>query len=281
MSITPRYRHASYAGETLTMENAHLRLEVHKRMTGWGWGEIYTPTGKWMAVLDHLGEIMIRDQEIPMRLEAAEPPTRERSPRGESLTFQVRSLVVREKLQGTSFEPWINYPLEQPCMEGQVTITLAHDQPLLLLSYRLISLANQYARYVRGPWLKVGAGSFGAGKDDAILPGVEWLVGDEWSSGTNWFKDPWALRSLYKALIGAREKVAAALSDNGAFSAMIPLLPSVMDETREIFGKDFWPYGMEKNRSTLEKIALYTYQQGISSRLLDVEELFEESVRDL
>ena len=27
-----------------------------------------------------------------------------------------------------------------------------------------------------------------------MLPGVEWLVGEEWSSGTDWFKDPWALR---------------------------------------------------------------------------------------
>jgi hypothetical protein len=194
MDRTPRYPHASYAGETLTLENAHLRMDVHKRMTGWGWGEIYTSTGKLMGVLEHLGEIMIRDQEIPMRLEAQGEPERAQSPEGESLTFQVRSLVVREKLKGTSFEPWINYPLEQPCMGGQVTITLVHEQPLLILSYRLVSLANQYARYVRGPWLKAGAGSFGAAKDDAILPGIEWLVDDEWSSGTDWFKDPWAMR---------------------------------------------------------------------------------------
>ena len=28
------------------------------------------------------------------------------------------------------------------------------------------------------------------------MPGVEWLVGDEWSSGTDWFKDPWAMRCV-------------------------------------------------------------------------------------
>ena len=50
MDRTPRYPHASYADETLTLENAHLRLDVHKRMTGWGWGEIYTETGKLMGV---------------------------------------------------------------------------------------------------------------------------------------------------------------------------------------------------------------------------------------
>jgi len=40
--------------------------------------------------------------------------------------------------------------------------------------------------YFRGPWLKVGAGSFAAAKTDGIFPGVHWIVGDEWSSGTDW-----------------------------------------------------------------------------------------------
>ena len=189
----PTYRHASYAGETVTLENEFIRLEVHKRLTGWGWGEIYTPSGKFMAVLEHFGEIMIQDQEIPMRLEAQDVQ-RESGDFGERLVFSVKSLVVKEKLRGTSFEKWINYPLDQPCMEGTVTLTLAAGRPLILLTYRLLSKGNLHARYVRGPWLKVGEGSFGVDKDDAILPGVEWLIGDEWSSGTDWFKDPWAMR---------------------------------------------------------------------------------------
>jgi hypothetical protein len=143
---------------------------------------------------------MLRDQEIPMRLEAPEVkqeigdfsdiPGRG----GQRLTLAVKSLIIKEKLRGTSFEPWLNYPLDLHCMEGEVTITLPANRPILYLSYRLVSKANQYARYVRGPWLKVGEETFGAVKTDAILPGVEWLVGDEWSSGTEWFKDPWAMR---------------------------------------------------------------------------------------
>ena len=72
----------------------------------------------------------------------------------------------------------------------------------------------------------------------------------------------------------------AALSDNGAFFAMIPFLPAVMEETRQIFGGDFWPYGLEANRKTLEKLLLYAFQQGLTPRILDVEELFAESVQD-
>ena len=191
----PKYKNASYAGETITLENTHLRLELFKRRTGWGWGELYSASGKFMAVLEHFGELMLRDQEIPMRLEAQEF-SREQGEFGERLTFKVASLIMKDKLRGTSFESWINYPLDLHCLEGEVGITLEPDAPVLHLAYRLKSNANQYAHYVRGPWLKVGQDGFGSEKTDAIFPGIEWLEGREWSSGTDWFKDPWAKRFI-------------------------------------------------------------------------------------
>jgi len=93
-------------------------------------------------------------------------------------------------------------------------------------------------------------------------------------------RNPWVLRDVYKAVCESREKTMARLLDTGALSAMVPLLPAVMDETRAIFGDDFWPYGVEANRKTLEKLVLYAHQQGLTPRLLEIEELFGESVRD-
>ncbi len=194
-SLKPRYQRTSYAHESELLSNSQIQLVMFKRLSGWGWAEIHTAEGKMMAVLDHLGEVMLRDQDIPMRLEA-ESLRRESTDEGEQLVFDVKSLVVREKLAGTSFADWMLYPLEQPCLVGQVTITLPPDKPIIYLKYRLRATGNFYARYIRGPWLRVGEASFGAAKDDAILPGVEWVVGDEWSSGSDWFKDPWALRSV-------------------------------------------------------------------------------------
>lgn len=189
----PIYQRATYAGETIILQNPFIRLEVHQRVTGWGWVEIFTPSGKCMGVLDHFGEILLRDQEIPMRLQG-ESVIQESGEFGQRLRFEVKSLILKEKLKNTSFEPWMNYPLDIHCMTGEVLLTLAPDKPVLAVQYRLVSKANQYARYVRGPWLKVGEGAFGSSKTDAIFPGVEWLLDAEWSSGTDWFKDPWAMR---------------------------------------------------------------------------------------
>ena len=191
----PRFRHASDAHESITLQNPYIRLEMFKRLTGWGWGEIFSPNGQCMGILEHLGELMLRDQEIPMRMES-DGVLRESGPDGEGLVFKVKSLIVKEKLKNTSFEPWLNYPLDQHCMSGEVTVRLPPDRAVIYLSYRLVSHANQYARYIRGPWLKAGEAGFENDKVDAILPGVEWLIEKEWSSGTDWFKDPWAARSV-------------------------------------------------------------------------------------
>ncbi|MBR0464339.1 MAG: hypothetical protein IJJ23_08170 [Clostridia bacterium] len=188
-----RYRNASYGGESVTLDNGLIRLDMHKRLCGWGWGEIYTPEGKMMAVIDHLGEMLARDQEIPMRLEA-ETYTRDDNDDELALVFDVKSVVVQDKLKNTSFDPWIHYAFGESCLRGQVRVSMPRHEPVIRMSMRYRSNINGYASYIRGPWLKVGQDEFGVKKDDAILPGVEWLVGDEWSSGSDWFKDPWALR---------------------------------------------------------------------------------------
>ncbi len=39
-------------------------------------------------------------------------------------------------------------------------------------------------------------------------------------------------------------------------------------------GEDFWPYGIEKNRPTLEAVTRWSFEQHLSPRKLAVEELF-------
>jgi hypothetical protein len=42
-------------------------------------------------------------------------------------------------------------------------------------------------------------------------------------------------------------------------------------------GDDPFPYGLARNRNTLETLAGYTYRQGLAPRRLKVEEMFWES----
>ncbi|TDD99012.1 hypothetical protein [Jiangella asiatica] len=187
---SPHYRHAAYGGESVALHAGAMRVDVHRRTTGWGWAELTGPDGTVLAVLDHLGEVSLRDSPVPVRLEA-DAVRREGDHR---LVFDVRARVVAEALRDTSFARWIGSPFAGPALTGRVSLSADPDGARLRLEYELRSEADLYVRYLRGPWLRVGEGSFGAERDDAILPGVEWALGEEWTSGTDWFRDPWAMR---------------------------------------------------------------------------------------
>lgn len=189
----PLLKQASYSGESISLKNNFVEFNFYKRYLGWGWAELLTPSGRMMGVLEHLGEIKLRDQDIPMRL-VSKSYSKTSTDEGERIEFDVQSVVVREVLEGTSFDNWMVYPYAEPVLKGKVIITLVPNSSILKLSYRLTATGNYYASYIRGPWFKAGETSFGIEKEDAILPGVDWAINDEWTSGTDFFKDPWALR---------------------------------------------------------------------------------------
>jgi 4,5-dihydroxyphthalate decarboxylase len=90
---------------------------------------------------------------------------------------------------------------------------------------------------------------------------------------------PGAVASVYQALVEARRLTMTALRDTGAYTAMIPFLPATMENTIQTFGDDYWPYGIERNRADLERFVFYAHQQGLTPRLLAIEELFDEAFR--
>ena len=56
----------------------------------------------------------------------------------------------------------------------------------------------------------------------------------------------------------------------------LPLMRTYLDETRELFGDDPWPYGLNRNRDQLDKLLHYARDQGFLERRLLPEELFHE-----
>jgi len=194
----PRFTEAAYGGETVVLENPFMRVEVHKRTTGWGWAEIYTPQGKLMGVLPHFSELQENlggprgRSAFPRRLEAPEVK-RETTPLGESLLLDVHALTNYEFVRGSFLERMAR-PGEQPALTGQVRLTLEPDRPVLHLDYRFRWRNGTGLVALRGPWLLAGADSFGQAKTDAIFPGVEWLRGGEWSSNRSNMLPPFSDR---------------------------------------------------------------------------------------
>ena len=84
----------------------------------------------------------------------------------------------------------------------------------------------------------------------------------------------WIAQSLTKAFIAAQRKTYEDLYETAALKAMLPWLTAHVEDARREFGDDWWSYGLEKNRKTLETFTRYHHEQGLSPRKLDVSELF-------
>ena len=64
------------------------------------------------------------------------------------------------------------------------------------------------------------------------------------------------------------------LSDTSATKVTLPFVEERLSEARALMGEDFWPYGVAANRKTLETFLHHHHSQGLSPRLVTVEELF-------
>lgn len=84
----------------------------------------------------------------------------------------------------------------------------------------------------------------------------------------------WVAQSLYKAFVQAQRRTYEDLQETAALKAMLPWLNAHVEDARKEMGDDFWPYGLERNRRTLETFLRYHFEQGLSTRLLSPDELF-------
>lgn len=89
---------------------------------------------------------------------------------------------------------------------------------------------------------------------------------------------PWAAASLYKAFCEARDLAVEGLYDSDALRLSLPFLLDHVEESWRVFGKDFWPYGLEANRPTWEAMCQYLYEQGLAPRLITADEMFAPGV---
>jgi 4,5-dihydroxyphthalate decarboxylase len=89
---------------------------------------------------------------------------------------------------------------------------------------------------------------------------------------------PWAAMSLMKAFEAAKQRSLRRAIDGNAPRYPVPWSFANAQHAEAVFGRDFWPYGIEENRTTLNTFLDYAHEQGACALRLDIEELFAPHV---
>lgn len=91
---------------------------------------------------------------------------------------------------------------------------------------------------------------------------------------------PWIAQELYKAFTAAKDHCLDRMGDTGELQIALPWLHAELDATRDLMGEDYWPYSVQANRKTLETMTQYSYEQGLTTEQLDVDDLFAPNTYD-
>ena len=125
-------------------------------------------------------------------------------------------------------------------------------------------------------------------------PNIGWLFPDPMAAATDYFRKtqifpimhlvgvrrtlveqhPWLPAAVLKAFTRAKALCLAKLEDTSASKVTLPFMEEQVKAARDLMGADFWPYGIAPNRKQLDYFLGQHHSQGLSSRLVTVEELF-------
>ena len=90
-------------------------------------------------------------------------------------------------------------------------------------------------------------------------------------------ENPWVARAVMEAFEKAKQAAQNAYRAGSVFfspALMIPWAASLQERNRRLMGDDYWPYGIERNRTALETCLRYNREQRLLSRDWKLEELF-------
>ncbi len=84
----------------------------------------------------------------------------------------------------------------------------------------------------------------------------------------------WLPGAVLKAFEQAKEAALTKLSDTSSTKVTLPFVEEALRDARALMGEDFWSYGVDKNRKTLDYFLGQHHAQGLSSRRVSVDEMF-------
>ena len=92
--------------------------------------------------------------------------------------------------------------------------------------------------------------------------------------------NPWLPEAVFNAYSAAKKISYQAMRDKW-FLRTLPWFAQELDSTRQLMGQNFWPYGIGKNRKTLETLFRYAHEQGLARQRLEIDDIFDASMNDL
>ncbi len=93
-------------------------------------------------------------------------------------------------------------------------------------------------------------------------------------------RDRWIAMNLYQAFEEAKRRSVARVREFGLSHLPMPWVPDHLRQWQALAGDDFWPYGIEPNRPTLEAFFQYAHEQGVAGKRLRMEDVFAPETRE-
>ena len=87
---------------------------------------------------------------------------------------------------------------------------------------------------------------------------------------------PWLPEAVFNAYSQAKQMQYEAMGEQWILGTL-HWFGQEFEETRELMGENFWPYGIDANRKTLDALLRYSHEQGLAKKRSTVEELFHPS----
>lgn len=87
-------------------------------------------------------------------------------------------------------------------------------------------------------------------------------------------KNPEIVPLVFKAYSQSKQKAYDYLGYLASIMDILPWASQEFEATKELMGENYFSYGIEPNRKTLEALFRYSYEQGLAQKHLTIEEIF-------
>lgn len=171
--------------------------------------------------------------------------------RGESVAPDLPAGVAIEARPGDT--------LDEMLRAGEIDAVLSARPPRSFHTGEVVRLIDDHVAVEQDWWERTG-----------IFPIMHVIV----LRREPYLRAPWIAANLTEAFAEAKRRGVERLREITASRIALPWVAERLEQLEPLFGAEWWPYGAERNRVTLEAFLEFSHRQGVARRLLTVEELF-------